>query len=107
MGSNPITSATLGGIMKRPLRERIWFYKPEWPKGDEGFVFKHDFVPFHLGDDEYHWRTWVFGTNLTGQIVFAAYEFECDDEWCRPSDYPGWPVTMYEWEDTFGEADCN
>lgn len=92
-----------GMSSKRPIRKRIWFYKPAWPRDGEGFSLKHDFQPFSLGDDEYHWRTLVIGTNLTGQIVIALHEFKCDDcdEGCPPKDYPGWPVTIYDYEETF------
>ena len=84
--------------MKRPLRDRVWFYKPTmyW------YGFK-SLRPFWFGDDEYHWRTLVLGWNPTGQIVIALSPFKgCDKAGCwedlpAMKDYPGYPVSVHEW----------
>jgi hypothetical protein len=88
--------------MKRPLRSRIWFYRPElyW------YGWK-TLRPFWFGDDEYHWKTVVLGWNLFGQVVFAMRPFrpkECEVADCiefMPAGYPGWPIAIHDWPEPF------
>lgn len=52
---------------RRPLRSRIWYYRP--------FSYL-SWKPVSIGGDEFNWHTLVIGTPLTGQLVFATGE--CD-----------------------------
>lgn len=78
-------------LMKRPWKDRVWFYPPQ--------IFM-DWRLFWLGDDEYHYRTLVIGFPFTGQIVIAFKEMTCteDDDCLFDPDYPGWPIDYYTWE---------
>lgn len=90
--------------MKRPLRKRIWFYKP-WPgylKPDPNtFLPKGWWKPWGVGGDEFDWHTIVIGHPVIGQIVFAtrpcprtgkcAEEVEAYPESWRNE----WPIDMY------------
>jgi len=81
--------------MKRPWKERIWFYKPQF------YAYNGWWKLWWFGDDEYHWKTVVIGWPVTGQIVIALRPFrdvECDS-WCWEfKDFPGWPLDYYTWK---------
>ncbi len=60
--------------MSRPLRTRVWFYRPTLNRGR--------WSPLRFGDDEYHYKTLVLGWEWTGQVVVALWEFDnadCDE----------------------------
>ena len=82
--------------IKRPLKTRIWYMKGDSWQGP--WLFK--------GDDEYHYKTQVIGTPLTGFLVIAYRKFNrndcdgfCDDLF--DLGYPGWPVDVntFMWGD--------
>lgn len=53
--------------MRRPLRDRVWFWKPEW--------YWHGWktlVPFFTGGDEYDWHTICLGWTITGRVIIAT-----------------------------------
>ena len=92
--------------MRRPWKERVWFYKPEFY-----WYSWRGLKPIWFGDDEFHWKTIVIGWNPTGQIVIALRPFkpkECEDSGCSefmPTDYPGWPITVHDWPVPFDYGD--
>lgn len=53
--------------MRRPLRTRVWFWKPElhW----YGWRTLH---PWFTGGDEHDWHTICLGWNFTGRIIIAT-----------------------------------
>lgn len=52
--------------MKRPWKNRIWFWKPDFWLGWD--MFK----PFFTGGDEFDWHTVVIGFPWTGRIIIAT-----------------------------------
>lgn len=49
---------------QRPLRARIWYYRPgAWEPG---------WRIIQRGGDEYDWHTIVIGSCITGAVVFAT-----------------------------------
>lgn len=78
-------------MSKRPLRSRVWFYKPTlywygWPT----------LRPFWRGGDEFNWHTLVIGWNLTGQVIIATRPCDgtgrCADDLADPD-----PILATEW----------
>ena len=60
--------------MKRPLKKRIWFYKPNpgYLIPEEGLSYPDDWWKFwQRGSDEFNWHTMAIGHVATGQVVFA------------------------------------
>ncbi len=63
--------------MRRPLRTRVWFWKPQW--------YWHGWKtlsPVMFGDDQWHYKTLVLGWTVTGRVIIALYEFrdgKCDE----------------------------
>lgn len=81
--------------MRRPIRARVWFWKPCW--------YWHGWttlIPFFRGGDEYDWHTIGFGWTVTGRVIIATRRCpqtgRCDP--ARNDDYelaPDWPVGGY------------
>ncbi len=68
--------------MRRPWKERIWFYRPG--------QYHNGLVPFGRGGDEYLWSTIVIGWLWTGVIVIATRFDDSPSEWIVNLDeYPG------------------
>lgn len=53
--------------MRRPLRQRIWFWRPQlhWFGWDT-------LSPVHRGADEWDWHTIVIGWTITGRLIIAT-----------------------------------
>jgi hypothetical protein len=70
--------------MRRPLKSRIWYYRPfSWSPGLR-FIQR--------GGDEFDWHTIVVGSRLTGAVIFAT----------RPCDYTGDCAGLLELYEEFG-----
>lgn len=81
--------------MRRPLRERVWFWKPElhWfgPK---------TLLPFGRGGDEWDWHTIVLGWTVTGRMIIATRRCtgtgRCRDDIEELGGLqPDWPANPY------------
>lgn len=90
--------------MRRPLRKRVWFYKPDpsYLRPDGGFYLpKWWWVPFSRGGDEFNWHTVVLGNPVIGCIVIAVRPCpktgECAEfvEECPEAFLHEWPVDAY------------
>lgn len=88
--------------MKRPLRSRIWFYKPwwgyYWPSKDR--LYPRDWWKlWWFGGDEFDWHTLVIGHNLIGSVVIATHK--CPGTGRCAGDYEElhldnqWPIDQY------------
>lgn len=77
--------------MNRPLRHRIWFWKPEW----HWFGWR-TLVPFYRGGDEWDWHTVVFGWTITGRVIFATRRCNCDDGVALLPDWPADPWAEFD-----------
>lgn len=53
--------------MRRPLKHRIWFWKPQWH-----WFGPKTLNPFIRGGDEWDWHTIGFGWTITGRVFFAT-----------------------------------
>lgn len=72
--------------MLRPLKSRIWFYKPgPWCPG---------FRLVKTGGDEFGWHTLVIGGRLSGAIVIAWRQCPQTSK-CQGSDVYDWPIDGY------------
>jgi len=90
--------------MKRPLRKRIWFYKP-WPGylvPKEGFFLeKRWWRLWRIEGDEFNWHTLCLGNPVIGMLIFALKPCpmtgECADfaKKCPEEFSHQWPVDMY------------
>lgn len=88
--------------MRRPIRARIWFWKPElyW-------FGRKTLLPFGTGGDEFDWHTIVLGWTITGRVIIAVRPCpqtgKCAEDWAAiKSELPDlmqneneWPVDMY------------
>lgn len=93
--------------MKRPLKSRIWFRKPDWD-WDLYWFKRWAWKPFSFGDDEFGWHTWTFGFPWTGSVVIAIRP--CPVEGCFTEEdliglalggfnpTPEWPIDTYGWD---------
>lgn len=79
-------------VQRRPLRERVWFYKPS-----RYWYGWRTLVPFERGGDEYDWHTIVLGWTITGRVIIALRR--CPETGrCTSGEplAPDWPVGEYE-----------
>lgn len=87
--------------MKRPLRQRIWFYKPElhW----YGWSTLN---PIMTGGDEYDWHTIVLGWTITGRIVIATRHCpgtgKCQEDAEEYGGLTDWPVEKWTYDESQG-----
>jgi hypothetical protein len=75
---------------KRPITERVWFWKPSWY-----WYGWRTLVPFSTGGDEWDWHTIVLGWTITGRIIIATRQCPRTGK-CTPD--PDWP---HEYDPTF------
>lgn len=85
--------------MRRPLKSRIWFYRPgSWSPGLR-FIRR--------GGDEFDWHTIVVGSRLTGAVIFATRPCPrsgpCSD--LDAYEAPVWPVD-YHGHKHIGPCSC-
>lgn len=93
--------------MKRPLKTRFWFYKPDWD-WDWHWILRQAWKPYLRGSDEFLWHTFGIGFAWTGRIIFAYKP--CPIEGCfTEEELKGlklggfdpahtWPVDSYGWD---------
>ncbi len=74
--------------MRRPLRTRIWFWKPQWH-----WFGPKTLLPFGTGGDEFDWHTIVLGWSITGRAIIAVRRCPGTGK-CADLDYEmaEWPV---------------
>lgn len=73
---------------RRPIRTRIWFWKPQW--------YWHGWrtlIPFFRGGDEYDWHTICLGWTITGRVIIATRHCPGTGR-CADLDYEltDWPI---------------
>lgn len=75
--------------MKRPIKERVWFWAPQW----YWFGWK-TLVPIRFGGDEYDWHTIMLGWTVTGRVIVATRRCpqtgKCSD--IEEPLVPDWPI---------------
>ena len=88
--------------MSRPLRSRVWFWKPELPDfGEDKSMWIPPTLwervrPCFIGGDEFNWHTVAFGYGWTGRVIIATHPCpmtgKCGDpaeaEFNRPIEWP-------------------
>jgi len=80
---------------RRPLRDRIWFTKPQLH-----WYGRKTLIPFFWGGDEFDWHVWTFGWSFSGRVSIAIRPCpgtgEClelgTDKYLPVS---LWPIDMY------------
>lgn len=69
--------------MRRPLRARVWVWRPQWHWYGWGTLW-----PFSRGGDEFDWHTIVLGWTVTGRVIIATRRCpqtgRCKDEELGP-----------------------
>lgn len=78
---------------RRPIRERVWFYKPQW----HWFGWK-TLLPAFRGDDEWDWHTVGFGWTITGRVIIATRRCPQAGRCADATIGPDWPF------DPWGES---
>lgn len=78
---------------KRPITERVWFWKPSWY-----WFGPRTLVPFATGSDEWGWHTIVLGWTITGRVIIAWRQCPRTGKCAEPGmiDDPNWNVEA-EW----------
>lgn len=76
--------------MRRPLRARVWFYKPEW-----SWRGWHTLIPAYTGSDEYDWHTIVLGWTITGRVIIATHHCPGTGKCAEVDGLTDWPHSAY------------
>lgn len=76
---------------KRPLRQRVWFWKPQWHWFGWGTL-----SPVHRSADEWDWHTIVFGWTITGRIIIAIRRCPQTGRCADVPVGPDWPYDQYD-----------
>lgn len=76
---------------KRPITERVWFWKPSWY-----WFGPRTLVPFTTGSDEWGWHTVVLGWTITGRVIIAWRKCPRTGK-CAPEADPEWDYVEAEW----------
>jgi hypothetical protein len=80
----------VGGGVRRPLRERVWFWRPEW------YWFGwQTLLPFYKGGDEWDWHTIVLGWTITGRVIIATRRCPQTGKCAGTELGPDWPADPY------------
>lgn len=83
-------------MAKRPLRARVWVYRPQWH-----WFGLRTLIPVYTGADEWDWHTIVFGWTVTGRVVIATHRCRQTGK-CKDLERlnPDWPTEWWEeeWE---------
>lgn len=76
--------------LRRPLRERVWFWKPEWY-----WYGWRTLIPFYRGGDEWDWHTICLGWTVTGRIIIATRRCPQTGRCAGEPLGPDWPADPY------------
>lgn len=97
--SPPVHKGSRAYVQHRPLRERVWFWRPSlhW------FGWR-TLSPVSTGGDEYDWHTIVLGWTITGRIIIATRRCpkrgRCAGAGPLAPDWPvGWNEDAWEAQD--------